>query len=446
MHLAKARRLVAACVLPAAAVAVLAGPGAASASPFKPSPPAACEGESVKGQGSTLQEFAQHNVWIPDFNAFDCLVPPATEPVITYTGTGSGAALESWGAESATSNFGPTNAFVGTDNAPNQKQKEEIEEEEPVKTGEGKVETIPVEQAAVAIIVHLPGDCVAKAGKGSGKKARLAISNAFLERIFEGQAHWSEFSKTEDKDKLKCSGKTGKAAKASLIKRVVREDGSGTTAITMKYFGLSNGGKVIGGTTTWDEEAQLAHNTEWPNNSGENAVIKAKGSGGVVNAVAADEGTIGYVNLANARSKFGAGGQLFWLEVEHGAGSYADPSTDGLSTTTAKSNCEATNYTNGTKSFPPTSTEKTWNEVTTALVEPNYPICGLTYDLAVKKYNKYTGTNAKEARTVRDYFEYMLSTGPNGGQSKISANTDYEALPSIIEGIATEGAEGLTFE
>lgn len=442
MHLVKARRLVAACVLPAAAFAALAGPSAANAVVFKPNPPAPCAGESVTAQGSTLQEFAQHNVWIPDFNAFDC-----PTPVITYTGTGSGQALESWGAESATSNFGPTNAFVGTDNAPDQLQKEEIEEEEsPTKTGTGKLETIPVEQAAVAIIVHLPGDCTAKAGKGSGKKLRLALSNATLERIFEGNVHWSEISKAEDKDKLKCSGKAGKAAKASLIKRVVREDGSGTTAITMKYFGLSTGAKVIGGTTTWDEEAQKALNTEWPNNSGESAVIKGHGSGGVVNAVFADPGTIGYVNLANARAKFGAGGQFFWVEVEHSPGAYADPSTDGDTTTAAKSNCGSTNYTNGVKSFPPTSTEKPWNEVTTALTEPNYPICGLTYDLAVSRYKPFAGTNALEARTVRDYLEYELSTGPKGGQTEIAANTDYEALPTLIQGIAQEGVEAVSFE
>jgi len=428
-----------------AAVAALAGPSAASA--FAPEPPGLCEGESIHGNGSTFQEFAQLKVWIPDFNKFDCLVPPATEPVVTYTPTGSGPGLESWGVESATSNFGPTNAFVGTDNAPTQKQREEIESHASSKVGSG-VETIPVEQAAVAVIVHLPADCTAKSGKKETKKARIVISNEKLNKIFEGTAHWNEFS--EGKDKLKCKGKEGKAAEASLIKRVVRLEGSGTTAIEMKYLGLVTGptDKVIGGTTTWDEEAQLAANTEWPNNSGESAVIRGKGNGGVVSETFAHPGTIAMANLANARAKFGAGEgtQTFWAPLENSPGHYEEPSTNGDSTTTpGTSNCEATNYTNGKRHFPPETTLKPWNEVTTALVEPHYTMCGLTYDLGVQKYELYPGTNAKEARTVFDFYNYMLSDAPTGGGTKIDENTDYGKLPSEVREIAEAGVSEISF-
>jgi ABC-type phosphate transport system substrate-binding protein len=440
MNLAKARRLMAACVLPAAAIAALAGPSAASAF-FAPEPPLHCEGESVKGQGSSLQEFAQHNEWIPGF-AGEC-----PSEGITYTVSSSGLGLESWGVEtSKASNFTNTNAFVGTDNAPDQLQKEEIELQETAKTGKGKVETLPVLQAAVAIIVHLPTGCTAVSSK-KPKKPWLRLSNAKLEAIFEGKQTWAGLN-GENANKLKCKGKAAKAAENGVIKRVVRLEGSGTTAITDKYLELNpatKGKKVINGTTTWNQEAQLGNNTEWPNNSGTEAVIRAKGSGKVVSEVAANPGTIGYVNLANARSTFGgATPGLFWVELENNPGSFASPSSDGLTTVAAKSNCEQENYTNGIASFPPLSTEEPWNEVTTAYSEPHYTLCGLTYDIAPEVYEGYATSGAFEARSVHDYLGYVTGAA---GQATIGANgTDYEALTGLIDGIAAKGAKAITFE
>ncbi len=455
MNLAKARRLLAACILPAAVVAALAGPGSASA--FSPEPPLECQGENITGQGSTFQNYAVSKVFIPDFKSFDCT---GAEPTVSYTSDGSGAGLKSWGVEVPTSNFTAANAYVGTDNAPNQVQREEIEKkaevpleaEEGNEKSEGTVMTIPIEQAANAIIVHLPEGCSAKSEPvKKDKEARPVLTNAMLLKIEEGTAVWSELN-GPGKSKIKCKGKVAKAAERGLIKRTVREDGSGTTAIQKKYMeviatSLGHGGEKVIGTETWAQNGQKSGNTVWPN-EGTNPVIKGNGNPGVVAKTLADPGTVGYAVLANARAEgFGTPtATTFWVELEDGPGKYAEPSTDGENATTAKSNCSETPYTNGVKKFPPATVYLPWNEATTAVEAPNYTLCGLTYELAMSKYKPYTGTNSKEARTVYDFENYIQATGPNGGQTKIDENTDYGQLPHEVKVIAATGAKEVSFE
>lgn len=454
MKLARARRLITACILPAAAVAALVGPGSASA--FTPEPPLACEGENIEGQGSTFQNFAVSKVFIPDFKAFDCT---GAEPTVKYHSDGSGAGLKSWGVEVPTSNFTAGNAYIGTDNPPSQTQREEIEkkaanvaEAETGNAGEGTVMTIPIEQAANAIIMHLPEGCTAKSQPiKKHKETRPVLSNAMLLKIEEGTAVWSELNGT-GKTKLKCKGKTGKAHEAELIKRTVREDGSGTTAIQKKYMeviatSLGKGGKEVIGTETWTQNGQKSANTAWPN-EGTNPVIKGNGNPGVVEKTFKDPGTVGYAVLANARAEgFGTPtSSTFWVELEDAPGKYAEPSTDGETATAAKSNCSEVPYTNGSKKFPPATVYLPWNEATTAVEAPNYTLCGLTYELAMSKYKPYTGTNAKEARTVYDFENYIQSTAPSGGQTKIDENTDYGQLTKQIQAIGAAGAKEISSE
>lgn len=458
MNLAKARRLLAACILPAAAVAALAGPGSASA--FSPEPPLECKGENIGGQGSTFQNYAVSKVFIPDFKAFDCT---GAEPTVTYNSDGSGAGLRSWGAEPkepSEVSFGPLNAYVGTDNPPSEKQREEMEKkaEEPGEAeagnekAEGTVMTIPIEQASNAIIVHLPTGCTAKSKPSKRhNENRPVLTNAMLLKIEEGTAHWTELN-GPGKSKIKCSGKAGKAAEKGLIKRTVRKDGSGTTAIQKKYMevimdSLGRGGEKVIGTETWAQNGQKSGNTEWPN-EGTNPVIKGEGNPGVVAQTVANPGTVGYAVLANARAEgFGTPtSTTFWVELENGPGKYAEPSTDGENATVAKSNCAETPYTNGSKKFPPATVYLPWNEATTALEAPNYTLCGLTYELAMSKYKPYASTNAKEARTVYDFENYIQSTAAKGGQTEIDENTDYGQLPHEIRVIAAAGAKEISFE
>ncbi len=451
MKLVTARRLLAACILPAAAVAALAGPGTASA--FEPASLKACEGENIKGNGSTFQEFAVLHVFIPDFKAFDCT---EATPTVEYTPTGSGPGLKSWGVEETSANFSHTNAYVGTDNAPTQKQREEIEAFATEKTkaaeGEGTVETIPIEQAANAMDFHLPTGCTAKSEPAKKHKLnRFVLSNRMLLKIEEGTAVWTELNGI-GKNKLKCHGKAAKAAEHELIKRVVRLEGSGTTAIQKKYLELvmaseGRGGEKVIGSETWAENGQKAGNTVWPNEA-TNPVIKGKGNPGVVEQTFNNPGTVGYAVLANSREKFGGqeSSSIFWAELENGPGTYADPSTDGDVGTLAKSNCSGVPYTNGTKKFPPANVYLPWNEVTTSVEAPNYSLCGLTYELALSKYDLYPSTTAAEARTVYDFENYIQATGPDGGQTKIDENTDYGQLTKQLQEIAALGASEISDE
>ena len=134
MHSLSARRVLSACAISAASVAALLAPAAASA---KGTPPACLNGANVTGQGSSFQAPEQINVWTKEFNIvstkdFGCPGTPGQpgSPEIKYTSTGSGTALKSWGAEAPTETepfvgFGLTNAFIATDEPPNEAQFEQ---------------------------------------------------------------------------------------------------------------------------------------------------------------------------------------------------------------------------------------------------------------------------------------------------------------------------------
>jgi ABC-type phosphate transport system substrate-binding protein len=443
-----ARRLRLACALTACVVAALVAPTVASAG-FTTGH---CEGASIKANGATLQKKAQE-LWNKEFNntaLVGACELKAGVPTVAYTGTGSGPGLESWGngAGAGKGNFSAENNYVGTDEPPNEEQKTAIEKEG---TG-GKLLTIPVVQAAVAIIVHLPKGCTVKDKVAPG---RLVLSNATLQAIFHGTlTSWSAIK--DAKEKLK--GKKG--ACNPPIKRVARLEGSGTTSIFKKYLNLQepNEFAVEGvGSTTWKKLAESSVNTTWPEEKAD-PVVRGKGGGGVVAAVAATESSIAYANLADARATFGAPTpEMFWAEIEHGVTkkgkkstpAFAEPANNGETTAKGSANCTETLYTDGKNKFPPASTEKVWNEVTTSLTEPHYTICGFSYDLSVTKFEGYGVASTHPAtdagsRTASDYLHFELE----GGQTLLEGN-DYLGLPENAEGhvlkIAKEGAEKISF-
>jgi len=454
-----ARRLVLTCILSAVTVAALLAPGAASAAIG-----VQCSGSNITGQGSSLQKLAQQTVWDGDFNT-----TPATRacsgtqgskgtPTVTYSSTGSGAGIESWGANgSATTNFTASNAFIGTDEPPNSAQKAEIEAHGKTELSfPGTVLTIPVLQGAVAVIVNLPAGCE---GASKVNAHRIVFNNVTLEKVYDGTiTKWSEITDNEDK----LVAQKGKTCNAETpITPIVRKDGSGTTHIFKKYMGLINKGTFEtekAESKTWDEVSEGTENTTWPKAAN---VVKpeATGGGALVAKVAETPSSIGYANLADARNnksftppKGGPFTPRFWTEIQNngiettGTITYAEPSSNGDSEATANANCASTEYTNGEEvPFPPASVTEPWNEVTTSTTEKNYPLCGLTYDLSLHSYSKYSGTTLQEATTANNFLYYVLGIGPNGGQTLISGH-DYLALPSgpvLTE--ATSGVEKIRF-
>jgi ABC-type phosphate transport system substrate-binding protein len=451
MRSKSARRMVLACIVPAAALAALVAPGAASAALTQ------CEGGPIHGKGSSAQKNVQTLVWNLQFNtsangkACNGSQGSGGKPKVTYTSTGSGVGMESWGVETQKGKkeeeirFGPENAYVGTEIAPNKVQSEEI-----LAHGAGKILTIPVLQAAISIDIHLPKGC--EKVEGGPVPGRLALKDATLEKVFQGTAvKWSQVL-----NKAKLIG-TAECKSTALITRVVREDGSGTTDAFMKYLGVLFKKPVIG-TETWNQLGEKSANTTWPN-EGTHPVLRGSGGGGVVKKVAENAGTIGYANVSDSRSNGtftpptgGEGKATFWAEVERNivkeAGKnvavYSDPATNGDVAAKGSANCSETLYTNGKKKFPPPNTEELWNEVVAAKKQSTYADCYISFDLALTKYSAFAVGTVKEGApfseapteaeegTAKDYLGYELSTGSGGGQPAAEGE-DYSGVPSIGE-------------
>src|ERR1700704_2833930 len=336
MRLPFARRLAPACMLSAVAVTALVAPGAANAA----SGPQ-CSGANITAQGSSLQKDAQVNVWTKQFNlseksktacAGGSKQGTGAKPTITYSSTGSGAGLEAWGVGGASPNYA-ANAFVGTDEPPNATQISEIEAHETTLIPQ-TVESIPVVQESVAVIIHLPAGCVAETKYK--KEKRLVLNNVTLEKIYRGTLkNWSEV--TEDGDKI-----TG--CTSGAIQPVARFDQSGTTHIFKRYLHLINAANFTdekSGSTDWNTVSEGSLNTDWPQAAN---VVKpaAKGGGELIAKVLATPGAIGYVNIAEARlnANFvppsgGAGTNNFWALLQNngmettGKLKYADPASNG---------------------------------------------------------------------------------------------------------------------
>jgi ABC-type phosphate transport system substrate-binding protein len=449
-----ARRLVPACILSAATVVALVAPGAASASLGTQ-----CSGSNIGGQGSSLQKLAQQT-WDAAFNTtaskHACNGTQGTKatPTVTYNPSGSGAGLKSWGVGKLEHKYEATNAFVGTDEAPNPTAKSEIEENETTITPK-TLATVPVLQAAVAVIVNLPEHCIATS---TSNKGRLVLQNTTLEAIWRGTiTKWSEI--TEGGDKLSGTG----CLPETPINHIVRFDGSGTTHIFKRYLGLiskssfetTNFAGESTGSKTWNEIAEGKENTSWPTADAVKRPTE-KGNGPVVALTAATPSSIAYANLADTRANPAfvppAGGPnktTFWVPIQNKTVepiTYQDPSTDKEVVKLAESNCASETYTNGEIAFPPSSVLESWSEVTTKTVEPKYTICGLTFDLAFAKYGVYPGTSLEEATTVNNFLQFVTDTSKelegnknNGGQFLIKGH-DYMPLVGTVLKEAQKGS------
>jgi ABC-type phosphate transport system substrate-binding protein len=446
-----ARRLMPTGIIAAVGVAALMAPGAASASLGTQ-----CSGANIGGQGSSLQKLAQE-LWNPNFNTSSekhaCNGTQGTKgtPKVTYNPSGSGAGLKSWGVGNIEHKYEATNAFVGTDEAPNPSAKAEIEANELTLTPKALL-TVPVLQAAVAVIVHLPAGCTATS---TSNKGRLVLNNSTLESIWRGAiTNWTEITDGGDTFTGTCS---------AAITHVVRLDGSGTTHIYKKYLGLINKAtfpttNVKGeatGSHTWNEIAEGVENQSWPT---ADAVVRpgATGNGPVVAKVAETPGSIAYANLADTRANTAfvppTGGPktaTFWVPIQNKGGettTYADPSSNKEIAAKKESNCTKEEYTDGVNPFPPENAQASWSEVTTRTEEPKYTICGLTFDLAFTTYGVFPGTSLEEATTVNNYLQFVTSTKKeklgnkeNGGQGLIKGH-DYEPLTGTVLKEAQKGS------
>jgi ABC-type phosphate transport system substrate-binding protein len=423
---------------------------------------------------------------------------------------GSGSCLKSWGNGVTTFEEEKSGekyprlkkfSFCGTDEAPSEAVKEEFEKfaSEGVEgEHEGQkgaaIESIPVAQGAVAMIVHKPKHSLASSeittSKGKKEKlGRLALDQETVEGIYAGTIKtWAEAVAAQGgngSDKLTCT----EGGENDTITPVVREDKSGTTHIFKSFLeqvstakipmenfeeikaeGVGTGEKPCssgelqeGAERTWENVAEGCENQRWPLAA---HVLRPKETGnpGVVNKVNATESSIGYADLAVAQElKFfnpaGGGGEKkageqkkeFWAVVQNSEPgttpvTFEDPSTVGDGTKEGDSNCKETKYILGKgEKFPPKSTRDNWSKVKAENVSKTYAICGVTYVLAARQYwffLDHYGLTEEESKavatTVHDYLQWVVSTGGGG---KVLKDHDYEALPKAVAAESLLGAE-----
>ncbi len=376
----------------AAAAALAMGlPGVASAKSkvkWKTDVLTQCEGSNIQGEGSTFQAPAEF-LWT-GFNAkgeaqatgfnnstSSLACSGSKKPTVEFINRekaideGSGSCLKTWG--NGISSFGEEKTtgtetakyprvssfpFCGTDEAPSEAVKEEFENESlgfvgaglPNREGtfeEGKskqkgaaIESLPVAQGAVAIVVHLPEACTTetkeniKTSKGKETKPhRLALDQKIIRGIYEGTYRtWAAAITAQNeetgaaKNELKCEPATAAEDEISVV---VRRDKSGTTHIfksflaqvepktepTFEAFETINGTEhpcekskateekyKVPFTESWEAVQEGCQNQRWPEAA--KVVRPAKtGNPGVLETVNSTPSSIGYADLAVAAEK-----------------------------------------------------------------------------------------------------------------------------------------------
>jgi hypothetical protein len=165
---------------------------------------------------------------------------------------------------------------------------------------------------------------------------------------------------------------------------------------------------------------------------------KEGGSGGgdEVKTVINIPGSIGYANLNDARASTKGTSNYTWVEVQNNGvathATYANPSTNGVSTKSASSNCENTVY----PALPSSKVSSNWSEIYGGHpTAEKYPICTLTWDIALKNYKgaEYGAKAHEEGQTAHDYMKFLVASEAGGGQELALKDAhDYIELPSNV--------------
>ena len=403
-----------------------------------------CEGGAAHGEGSSLQNTAQ-DVWGSPGNKFDasaegCAAGP-NMPTVTYTKSSSLPALEAWGVGTGTFNSG--DQYIATDEAPNGSKTTGQINEIFKASGESNVSVIPVIQAAIGVIVNPPENCTLP--------STPQLANGPLEKAFRGEGAsasaaftWAEL------------GASGTGCNTP-VKRVVRADGSGTTYQFKHYLFEINSKATPCLKLTWNQlQEEVTRNTTWPE-SCEGHVLspvvhslhngeEGTGSGGgdEVKTVNKTDGSIGYAALADVEGNKTAG-TTFLAEIQNNGTEAAGATFAAAGAGAKESNCAFTSY----GAFPTGKNNANWSKTygsnpnISAAVEnaTAYPICTLTWDIALGSFSK-TAITESQARTVADYLNYVVKA--EGGQ-KDAQGTFYNALPKAVREQAEKNASGIGF-
>ncbi len=515
-------------VAAALAVAAAAAPPSAHAAFAIP----ACSGSAVKGEGSSLQKVAQTEFWTVHvfYTSFGCETAALTSP-ITYSPDGSGCGIASIGggpgSEATCSDFkagtvadgyrDPETRFAASDAPLTAAKKAAAEDQGGPKPG--LIHQIPVAAAAVTVVVHFPEGCKLKnpaepggnentstGGLASGVKGvgsevegknndpvgaytgdtfanqtlRVHVKADEMEKIWDGAAQQTWVNIVPEAD-FEGSSAEQKACGEKPVIRIVRADGSGTTYNFKAYLSLLPGAPAV-----WTTAPVVGDNNKWPVKSGENVEPAAAsgsnvcespthicqaattGGGGVAKAVAATDGSIGYLDLATARKEGfditkKTADHLYWIPQQtinpgapegEGPGkkvgtNYVEPTANSASNLNGSGAPQGANCTNADyRGIPATpASDPTLGDWSSAIATGSedtatYPVCALTYDFAFDDDAPvYGNTPAEEAkaRTVKDYLTAIES---DAGQLGL-ASADYGTLKASIIKIGQNGVAAI---
>lgn len=255
------------------------------------------------------------------------------------------------------------------------------------------------------------------------------------------------------------------------VRRIVRTDNSGTTYSWKAYLAL------IDPSRSWTGTYNPNPNTVWPALGGSGtaspqAAVGASctstdhlcsaagtGAGALTTAVAQTDGSIGYSDLATARSggfdvtPGGTQDYTFWAPLQNNPASggtlYAEPTFTAAAHTTTNTtkgaNCQNVAVANvptpaGSPNGDPTQGD--WSRAYAA-GGASYPACVLTYLEAWDDNAPVYGNTADEqakARSVKDYLEKIIVSGV--GQGALFG-ADYSALPPALLGYAQNAVNAI---
>jgi ABC-type phosphate transport system substrate-binding protein len=342
---------------------------------------------------------------------------------VDYQGGGSGPALTGWGFNGGA--FDNSKAFIGTDEAPTSTQIKAA-----AAASGTNVLVIPVAQTAIGIVVNAPAGCTIR-----------EITNKQLESVMRGNIKiWNKIQTAE-----------GAGCVDAPITRVVRAEGSGTTAQFKHYLSLISEAALActEGSQTWQQLEAIGAgekpNTVWPESGVAGCstkelspVLTAAGGTGVVSTINATEGAVGYAALPDIEST--KSGDTNWIKLQNNGVSnklavaqMASP----LESAGSLAACTSTPYyvPKGARSNTAGPANADWSQVIgmstniAATAGPGaYPLCTLTYDIALTEYSK-AGFTLGQEQTVAAYLAGVV-TADEGQEALEGGKAFYAPLPT----------------
>jgi phosphate transport system substrate-binding protein len=302
---------------------------------------------TIKGSGSSFQQ-AFEEVLV------EGIKEEAPDLTVNYDGVGSGQGKKDL-ADKITD-------FAGTDSL--------VKDEEKASFKGGEFLYFPIAAAPIAVAFNV---------KGIDK---LNLSPVTVAKIFQGEI------KTWD-DKAIKDDNPGVTLPSTPVKAVHRADGSGTTSTFTKYLTAAAGAdwKLGAGDSlsTWPADSEAG-----PKNAGVLAAVKAK------------DGGVGYVDYADAKA-----GGVSLASIKNKAGKFVEPTLEATSAALDKAEAKA---------------DLTLNALD-ASGDDVYPIAATTYLLVYKNQ-----PDAAKGAAVKGYLTYVINEGQG-----LAEGANFARIPASLQ-------------